>query len=224
MRQRHKKHLEERLEVCNALLVEWRTAALRFDAPDDGSERIDPAAVFGREAPLHLEIGCGKGAFLCEIAARNPDVNFLAIEKDRNVLLDAAEAVKAAGLQNVRLTGADASYLGRFLPPHAVERLYLNFSTPMPKARDACHRLTHARFLAIYDGLLTKDGDIWQKTDNRGFFEFSLEQFSQAGFALRNVSLDLHNSDFPDNIVTEYERKFSEQGFHIYRLEAYRRG
>ncbi|MBO5410241.1 MAG: hypothetical protein J6A60_03165, partial [Clostridia bacterium] len=103
------------------------------------------------------------------------------------------------------------------------ERIYLNFSCPYPKNRYANHRLTNPRFLKSYDIILKNGGEIHQKTDNTGFFEYSIEQLSGYGFALKNVSLDLHSSSFEGNIETEYEHRFASQGLPIYRLEAYRK-
>ncbi|MBR2418175.1 MAG: tRNA (guanosine(46)-N7)-methyltransferase TrmB, partial [Clostridia bacterium] len=104
---------------------------------------------------------------------------------------------------------------------NSVELIYLNFSCPFPKAKYARHRLTHRFFLEIYRGLLTENGEIHQKTDNMHFFEFSLEEYSAADYKIKNLSLDLHNSDFEGNIVTEYEKRFSDLGQPIYRVEAF---
>jgi tRNA (guanine-N7-)-methyltransferase len=155
------------------------------------------------------------------MASLRPDVNFLAIEKTANVLVSACEKAMDAGLANVRFLKLSAEYLWRYLPEQSVDRLYLNFSCPFPKETYRNHRLTAPRFLRIYKRILKPGAAICQKTDNMHFFEFSIESFSQNGFALRNVSLDLHNSGDEDNIETEYERRFASQGMPIYRLEAY---
>ena len=126
-----------------------------------------------------------------------------------------------AGLSNVRFLKLGAEYLWRYLPTQSIGRLYLNFSCPFPKEKYRNHRLTAPRFLRIYKEILAPGADIWQKTDNMHFFEFSIENLTQNGFALRNVSLDLHHSDFVDSIMTEYEQRFCAQGLPIYRLEAY---
>ncbi len=219
MRMRRKKNLDTRMEqvahrVTN-LLVEDR----RFDGRAAGV-LLDYTAVFGNANPVELEIGCGKGGFIAEIAARHPETNYLAVEKYGNVLVSAVEAVEQRGLENVWFLWGDAEYLPRFLPQHSISRLYLNFSTPYPKKKHITHRLTHRHFLTMYRELLTADATVIQKTDNRLFFQFSLEEFSGAGYTLRQVSLDLHADEYPDNIITEYEQKFIEQGLPIYRLEA----
>ena len=156
-----------------------------------------------------------------EFAKANPDINLLAVEKDANVIVAACELATAEGVKNLRFLRCSAEYLERYLKPQSIERLFLNFSCPFPKNKYASHRLTSANFLEIYKRILKSDAEIHQKTDNMHFFEFSLEQFSMSGFALKNISLDLHNSDFEGNIVTEYENRFVSQGLPIYRLEAY---
>lgn len=221
MRMRKKKNLSERLEACAAVLVEAKYADLNFDTPVEEDLSLDLAALFGNNNPVHLEIGCGKGGFVTEIAKRNPDINYLAVEKTANVIVCGCESVLREELPNVRFLKMSAEYLWRYIPAKSIDRLYLNFSCPFPKEKYRNHRLTAPRFLRIYKQILKDGAEIHQKTDNMHFFEFSLENLSQNGFALKNVSLDLHNSGFEGNIVTEYEHRFSSQGFPIYRLEAY---
>ena len=217
MRMRKKKHLEERLAECKNLTV------LEIDDRNElavtDAKYIDFSELFGNDNPVFLEIGCGKGGFCSEAARQNPDINFLAVEKAANVLVTACE--QGAGIKNLRFLLGSAEYLPRFIENGSISRIYLNFSCPFPKKKYAAHRLTAARFLKIYKSLLKSGAEIHQKTDNMGLFEFSLEQFSQNGFALKNVSLDLHASGFQGNIETEYERLFSSKGQPIYRLEAY---
>ena len=222
MRMRRKKNLDERLQECADVMTNIQVEDRRFGA-EVTDTHLDLATLFGNGNPVHLEIGCGKGGFLCEMAARHPEINFLAMEKYANVLVTACEAAKAAGLKNVHFLWGDAEYLPRFLPPHSIRRLYLNFSTPYPKMRHATHRLTHRHFLEIYRRLLTETAAILQKTDDRGLFLFSLEELSAAGYCLKNLSLDLHAENDPDNIVTEYEQRFVSQGLPIYRLEGWTR-
>lgn len=222
MRMRRKKNLENRLADCGDYIIYLDREDKNFSVKDT-KDILDLEKIFGNSNPVELEIGCGKGQFAREIAKRNPDINYLAVEKSSNVIVDAASAAIVEGIENLRFARGDAEYLDCFIPPKSVKNIYLNFSCPYPKNTYARHRLTHGGFLEIYKKLLADGGEIYQKTDNMHFFEFSLEQFSQNGFALKNISLDLHNSDFEGNIMTEYEKKFSEQGFPIYRLEAYLR-
>lgn len=222
MRMRRKKHLEERLADCGDMIIYMDREDRNYQVKDTDNI-LDTAELFGNDNPAELEIGCGKGQFICELAQRRPDINFLAVEKASNVIVDAAEKAIALGIKNVRFLRGGAEYLESYISAHSIGRIYLNFSCPFPKKSYASHRLTHHRFLEIYKTLLKPGAEIHQKTDNRGFFEFSLEEFSQYGWTMKNISLDLHASGFEENIVTEYEQRFSEQGFPIYRLEAYLR-
>ena len=221
MRMRRKKHLEERLRECSDYIFFMEREDRNFQTAVLKKEYIDLKKIFKNENPVHLEIGCGKGGFACEIAKQNPEVNFLAVEKASNVIVKAAEDAKAAQLKNLYFMRGSAEYLECYIPNKSIDRIYLNFSCPFPKKKYASHRLTHHNFLKIYKSILNDGAEIWQKTDNANFFEFSIEQFSQNGFALKNVTFDLHNSDFEGNIMTEYEKRFSNEGLPIYSLEAY---
>lgn len=221
MRMRKKKNLEARLEEVKEYILHTECEEKDFEK-DVEKSLFDYEEVFGNSNPVRLEIGCGKGQFICEMAKRNPDVNFIAVEKIKNVIVAACEKAKEEGLSNVKFIAGCAEYLPRFIPENSVELIYLNFSCPFPKAKYARHRLTHRFFLEIYRKLLTEKGEIHQKTDNMHFFEFSLEEYSAAKYTIKNLSLDLHNSGFEGNIVTEYEKRFSDLGQPIYRVEAYK--
>lgn len=221
MRMRKKRHLDERLEkcsdVCLGRLPDY-TAQQRGDPP---VEMFDVQKVFGNSNPVHLEIGCGKGRFIQQLAEENPDINFLALEQTPNVLITAMERTRDSGAKNLKYYVGKAEYLEKVLRPSSIELIYLNFSCPYPKESYAKHRLTHPLFLEIYSHILSENGYIKQKTDNQRLFEFSVENFSQNGWSLRNVSLDLHNSKITGNIITEYEERFTEMGLPIYYLEAF---
>lgn len=219
MRMRRKKNLEQRLENCGSRIIFMDREDRNYQVKDTDS-LIDYKTLFGNNNPVELEIGCGKGQFAREIAKRNPDINYLAVEKSSNVVVEAAEKTIEENIPNLYFLRGGAEYLECYIPEHSVNRIYLNFSCPFPKKSYASHRLTHRNFLEIYKCLMQKDAEIHQKTDNMHFFEFSLEEFTASGFMLKNISLDLHNSNFEGNIVTEYEKRFSEQGFPIYRTEA----
>ncbi|MCR5781658.1 MAG: tRNA (guanosine(46)-N7)-methyltransferase TrmB [Clostridia bacterium] len=221
MRMRHKKHLDEKVASVGDYMLALRSDDLNFRTAVLNKEYIDLKKIFGRTAPLHLEVGCGKGQFAVELARRRPDINILGIELDRNIAWMAAKKSKDAGLTNFKVLYMKAEYLTKYLPENSVDMIYLNFSCPFPKSDYESHRLTCGRFLSIYRELLKDSGEIWQKTDDPRFFEYSIESFSENGWKLKNVSLDLHSSKFKDNIVTEYEQRFTEQGKPIYRLEAY---
>ena len=221
MRMRRKKHLDKKIAACSNLIS---LPPVNRDYRLEVQEKayIDFGGIFHNDHPLQMEIGCGKGRFICELAQRHPEMNFIAIEVNPNVLCGACALAEQEGVNNVVFIKCGAEVLTKYIRPASINRIYLNFSCPFPKKAYENRRLTNVRFLEIYKEILSADGDIHQKTDNMGFFEYSLEQYSLAGFKLRNVSLDLHSSGFEDNIVTEYEKKFSEQGCRIYRLEAYR--
>lgn len=182
---------------------------------------IDFSAAFGNDAPIELEIGCGKGGFICQLACKKPNVNYLALEKMSNVILTPMEAVKAQGIENVRFLNIRAECIPCYIPENSLDTIYLNFSTPLPKLGYASQRLTHRNFLNVYKKLLKNGGRIVQKTDDRDFFDFSLEEYKACGFALENVTYNLHENGNPEwNIVTEYENKWVEKGFPIHRVEA----
>lgn len=219
MRMRKKKNLETRLEEVKEYILDTDCEEKDFEKVVE-KNLFDYKEIFGNDNPVRLEIGCGKGQFVCEMAKQNPHINFIAVEKVKNVIVAACEKAKSEGITNIKFIAGCAEYLPRFIPENSVELIYLNFSCPFPKAKYARHRLTHRFFLKIYRGLLTEKGEIHQKTDNMHFFEFSLEEYSAADYKIKNVSLDLHNSGFEGNIVTEYEKRFSDLGQPIYRLEA----
>lgn len=217
---RKKKNLPARFEACKDCFIDVPKEKYEYGKELE-KHIIDFASVFGNANPVRLEIGCGKGQFAIEAAKRNPDVNFIAVEINESVIVQAAEKAKSAGVKNLRFMHICAEALGLYIPEKSVELIYLNFSCPFPKKRQAHRRLTHESFLEIYKKLLKEGGQIHQKTDSRILFESSVCELSKCGFVLKNVSLDLHNSGFEDNIETEYEKKFSSLGFPIYRLEAH---
>ena len=175
--------------------------------------------VFNNNNPIHIEIGMGKGRFLCELAAKNPEINYIGIEKFTSVLLRACEKLSELDLNNIKIINIDAINLLDYFGQDEIQRIYLNFSDPWPKNAHAKRRLTSNRFLPLYKEVIGLEGEIHFKTDNRGLFEYSLESMNNFGMILSHISLDLHHSDYEENIMTEYEEKFSAFG-PIYRLEA----
>ena len=191
------------------------------EAAENFRALLDFKAAFGNDKPVALEIGCGKGGFVCELAKRRPAYNYLALEKMSNVILTPLEDVFAQGLENIRFLNIRAECLPCYIPENSLDEIYLNFSTPLPKLGYATQRLTHRNFLEVYKKLLKTGGRILQKTDDRDFFEFSLEEYRACGFALADVSYDLHENGNPAwNIVTEYEQKWVERGLPIHRVVA----
>lgn len=220
MRMKRKKNLDERIEASSDYLTIMKNDSLNYKDAVNENHQINFAKLFGNSKPVYLEIGSGKGQFGCTFAKENPDKNILCVERNRNVLILAIESAREMGLENIRFLCGTAEYLPSYINEKSAEEIYLNFSCPFPKHKHIAHRLTNPRFLEIYKKILKPNGVICQKTDNMHFFEYSLESFSQSGFKLSNISLDLHHSDFEGNIVTEYESKFASQGLPIYRLEA----
>lgn len=209
MRMRKKKHLDERLENCSDLIISDITA-----------HSGDIKSVFSTDKPMHIEIGCGKGRFILETAKRNPDINFLAIEKNLNVLVLAAEKIKSAELSNVKFLAGDANILRTFESETKCDRIYINFCDPWHKNYHAKRRLTHEYHLALWERFLKKNGEIHFKTDNQKLFEFSLNSFAGYDMKLKNITFNLHNSNFSENVMTEYEQLFTEKGQPIYRCVA----
>lgn len=179
-------------------------------------------SLFSGSGPVHLEIGCGKGSFLIEMAKKYPNINFIGVEKYDSVLVRAIEKANMEHISNLKFFCMDAKRLPEILI-HDIEMIYLNFSDPWPKNRHHERRLTSSTFLKIYDGLFVNDATIIQKTDNVILFASSLEDLSQNGYILQKVSLNLHETDIP-NVMTEYEKRFSAMGQHIYYLEAKKNG
>lgn len=176
--------------------------------------------VFGNDNPIHIEVGTGKGQFINGMAQQNPDINYIGIELADRVIVTALDRLLESNLPNVKLLNVNALELPEIFAEGEVSRVYLNFSDPWPKTRHEKRRLTYKTFLDLYKGILPEHGEIHFKTDNRGLFEYSLVSFSHYGMKLNYVSLDLHNSDFEGNVMTEYEQKFSAKGNPIYRCEA----
>ena len=176
--------------------------------------------VFGNDNPIHIEVGTGKGQFINGMAQQNPHINYIGIELADRVIVTALDRLLESNLPNVKLLNVNALELPDIFAEGEVSRVYLNFSDPWPKTRHEKRRLTYKTFLDLYKGILPEHGEIHFKTDNRGLFEYSLVSFSHYGMNLNYVSLDLHNSDFEGNVMTEYEQKFSAKGNPIYRCEA----
>lgn len=176
---------------------------------------------FGNEAPIHIEVGTGKGQFVIGMALANPSINYIGIEHFDNVIVSALEkAIEAEKPPNLRLLRFNGEELESVFEEAEIDRVYLNFSDPWPKHRHEKRRLTSERFLQKYESVLKPGGEIHFKTDNRSLFEYSLLSMTDYGMKLLAVSLDLHANMPEDNILTEYEEKFSRKGQPIYRLEA----
>ncbi len=192
------------------------------DVVIDLKEKVDLKTLFASNQPVRMEIGMGKGDFIINMALQHPEINFIGVEKYDSVLYVALKKFLAMEQKpsNLRFICFDATNLLDYFEKNSLQKIYLNFSDPWPKAKHAKRRLTYRSYLAIYQELLSEDGDIEFKTDNRGLFEYSLISMNQYGMEFVDVSLDLHHSaGYEDNVMTEYERKFSPFG-PIYKIEA----
>ena len=202
--------------------------------------------LFKNDNPIHAEFGTGRGKFLTTLAKQNPDINYIALDipqvlelaiklKDKGfdirtdvltideikeeVLLKAVEKADRDNLKNIVFAWADVSKALDYFDSNELSRVYINFCDPWPKKRWAKRRLTHTNFLNMYREILNPEGEIHFKTDNEGLFEFSLNEIASNNWILKNISLNLANSDF-ENVTTEYEDKFMSQGLKIFRCEA----
>ena len=205
MRMRKKPNLVPRMERCARYLISdpaqypghWR------DLKPDARE-------------LRLEIGCGKGRFSAETAQQNPDVLYIALERVPDAMVIAMERSMEKGLDNIFFIDGDAALLRDYFAPDEVDLLYINFCDPWPGLKHARRRLTHPQFLVLYRGILREGGQIHFKSDNHDLFEWSLFQFPKAGYALSEVTRDLHGNGIC-GVMTDYEEKFHLLGTHINR-------
>lgn len=187
----------------------------------NSDEQIDLQQVFDNQHPTRIEIGMGKGDFIIELAKRNPDINYIGIEKFDSVIVAAIKKLlEQEFIPNLRLMCVDALKLPDILSHQSIDKVYLNFSDPWPKSKHAKRRLTYRTYLDIYRSLLKQGHDVEFKTDNRGLFEFSIMSMNEYPMSILDICLDLHHSEgYDDNIMTEYERKFSPFG-PIYKIQA----
>ncbi|WP_303871542.1 tRNA (guanosine(46)-N7)-methyltransferase TrmB [Acetobacterium wieringae] len=178
--------------------------------------------LFKKKQPLHIELGCGKGTFISALASRHPEFNYLAIDLIDAVLGLTKRNIQAAyvdtnqAIDNVQIMSWDIERIDMILAPEdGVERIYINFCNPWPRRRFHKKRLTHTKQLEKYKKLLAENGAIYFKTDSDDLFRDSIKYFESAGFTITTLINDLHASDYPDNIETEHEKMFSDQGIKI---------
>lgn len=181
---------------------------------------------FKNDNEIYLELGCGRGKFIAENAVIHQDKNFIGIDIKDEVLVYAKRKVeevfkeKNKEINNVALIPMEIAFIEEVFNKDEVSRIYLNFSTPWPKKRHNKRRLTYTTFLERYKKFLKPNSEIWFKTDQETFFNDSIEYFKEAGFKIEYITYDLHKSDFKQNIMTEYETKFSSMGMKIMFLIA----
>jgi tRNA (guanine-N7-)-methyltransferase len=175
---------------------------------------------FKNDQPIHIEVGTGKGRFVSEMAKAHPELNYIGVELQTSVILGALEKAVQANVPNLCLFNQNVDDLLDFFEPGELRRVYINFTDPWPKNRHEKRRLTYRSFLEKYHQLVGGGGEIHLKTDNEELFEYSLNSFSDYSCRLKQITFNLHKSDFQGNIMTEYEEKFSSKGMKIYRCEA----
>ena len=174
--------------------------------------------VFGNDNPIYIEIGMGKGNFIIGNSEKYPNINFVGVEKFDSILALALKKMEELELPNVRVIRMDAFDIDKVFN-HEISKIFLNFSDPWPKKRHTNRRLTSGVFLEKYNSLFKNEKVIEMKTDNQGLFEYSLCSFNDNGYFINEISLDLHNSAKDDNIMTEYEKKFSDKNNRIYYVK-----
>ncbi|MGL4107121.1 tRNA (guanosine(46)-N7)-methyltransferase TrmB [Clostridium sp. LP20] len=175
---------------------------------------------FGNNNPIHLELGCGRGGFLTQNCLRYPNINHVAVDLKDEVLVCALRNVQEAEVANARLVALNISFIADLFEKDEIEKLYINFCNPWPKDRHNKRRLTHTRFLTEYKKFLKPGSEVWFKTDDTDLFNDSQEYFKECGFRIDFITYDLHNSDFENNIMTEYETKFTGLGMKTMCLTA----
>lgn len=218
MRIRRKKHLDERLQAVGEYLIKSdRDIPNVLEAVKD-KKYLDFHVLFGNDNPVCLEIGCGKGGFIIETALKNPNINYIAVEMIENIVVMACEKAMELNVPNVKFFNAACEYLPRYIKEEAISEIYLNFSPPYPQSPYENRRLTCDRFLQNYKSMLIDGGAVYQRTDDKNFFDYSLTRFIQNGFRVTDTTLMHAAGD--EYVFTEYEKKFLAKGLPIYSLKA----
>lgn len=207
MRLRNKKGAENIISNSDYLILDYKNYKGSFNK------------IFGNNNDIEMEIGMGKGDFIIEKAKQYPNINFIGIEKYATVLVSALKKIDNIYLPNLKIINMDANFIDDIFEKE-VSKIYLNFSDPWPKKKHSNRRLTSKLFLEKYSNIFIDDKIIEIKTDNMKLFEFSLTSLSESNYILKEINLDLHNSNIENNIETEYEKKFSSLGMPIYRVLA----
>ena len=217
---RKKSNLDTRILQCDNYLLAYEGTFTNVNEFVKEKAYVDYIEVFNNANPVDLDLGCGLGGFALKIAMDNKDRNFIGVEKFSNVIIAAIDKARAADVNNLKFLNCRCECLEKYIKPHSIDKIYLNFSNPLPNKRDTRQRLTNPRFLNIYKDLLMEDGILIQKTDDRAFFEYSLQMFKENGWNVIDECWDLAALNDPKNIITEHEAKYMQEGKTIYRLLA----
>ena len=203
-----------RLKHIKGADIDIKKSKYYIDNPSEYKGNMN--SLFKNDNPIHLEIGMGKGDFIIGMALKYPNINFIGLEKFDSVLVKATKKLEDLNIPNLRLMWYDAETIDELFDKE-IDTLYLNFSDPWPKKKHAKRRLTHENFLKKYDTIFKNGNNIVMKTDNRKLFEYSIKSFTDYGYKIDDISLDLH-SDENDIVETEYEKKFVAKGNVIYKV------
>lgn len=211
-RMRAKRNIPIRMERCHE---RW------FEDPMLNKGHWREACGFGDDIPVWLEIGCGKGKFCTQMAEAHPEVLYIAMEKEPSVILAAIEKAHEMELPNLFFIKGDANLIENYFDKDEVDHMFINFCDPWTRQNKPKRRLTYRAFLEKYKGFLKTGASITFKTDNDDLFDFSLKEFEESGFELSGLTRDLHNSEYDkDNIRTEFEQHFADQGINIKKVIA----
>lgn len=217
MRIRRKKHILDRLNDLNGLLL-----VADLSNPDTRNiekQYFDYEKIFKNNNPICLEVGCGKGGFIIENAVSNPNKNYIAVELIDNIIVMAGEKAKKLGLKNVLFFNSGADYLSRYILDNSIAEIFLNFSPPFPGKRYENRRLTKPELVEDYYKFLIKGGVVTLKTDDKDFFDYSFEKFSEKNFSVIDCTIDYEKGKI-SSVQTEYEKKFRDLNMPIYMLKA----
>lgn len=209
VRLRNVKGANEIIEKSNYIIKDYKKCTGNFHK------------IFNNNNPIHIEIGMGKGNFIINMALKNPDINFIGIEKFDSVIVRAVQKLEEQEIKNLKLIKMDALEIDEVFEKE-IETIYLNFSDPWPKERHSKRRLTSDVFLKKYDKIFKKEKRIIQKTDNRKLFEYSIMSYNDYGYKIDELSLDLYKDDIKNNVQTEYEKKFVSSGNIIYKISVHK--
>lgn len=206
MRLRNVKGAKEIIESSNYVVLDYKKYRGNYNK------------LFKNNNPIYVEIGMGKGKFIIDNAIKYPNINFIGIEKYDSVVVRAIQKLEDKDIPNLKIIRMDALEITDVFDKE-VSRIYLNFSDPWPKDRHEHRRLSSDIFLKKYDLIFKNNKNIVMKTDNRNLFEYSVKSFVNYGYKINDISLDLHQANYPDNIMTEYEEKFVSKGNPIYMID-----
>ena len=217
MRMRKKSNLDQRIFNSSDLLLAYEGSFTNVNEYIKDKEYFDYFRIFNNANPVCLDLGCGLGGFAIQIANKFKDKNFIAVEMFSNVIIGAIDKARQAELENLKFLNCRIECLEKFIKPHSIDTIYLNFSNPLPNKCDARQRLTNPRFLKIYKDILKEGGLIIQKTDDKDFFAYSLEQYKLENLTVLEECWDLEALNDLNNIKTEHEIKYILEGKKIHR-------